>query len=104
VIEAVVLIPEAGNTGDTYSPRLWRRLEDRLIARFGGFSVAGNVCGAWRSQERLYTDVSRQYVVALASWWHLPAWPQLVDWARTTFRQEALYVKVAGIPEVRGAP
>ena len=32
------------------------------------------------------------------------AWLQLVDWARTTFRQEALCVKVAGIPEVHGAP
>jgi hypothetical protein len=104
VIETVVLIPEAGNTGDAHSPRLWRRLEDRLLARFGGFSMAGNVRGAWRSQERHYTDVSRQYVVALASWWQLPEWLQLVDWARTTFRQEALYVKVAGIPEVRAAP
>lgn len=40
--------------------------------------------------------------MALASWTQLPQWLEVVRWARTKFRQEAIYVEVAGIPEIIG--
>jgi hypothetical protein len=100
VIETVLLVPERDNDGGLISPRLWLELERRLL-RFGGLSRTDGVHGAWQSGKRLYRDVSRQYVVALGSWWDLPAWLRIVDGARAAFAQEALYVKVAGVPEVR---
>lgn len=54
----------------------------------------------WQSGERTYRDTSAQYVVSLTSWTQLPEWLLIVRWARTRFRQEAIYVKVAGIPEI----
>ena len=100
MIEAVVLIPVADNNGRRFTRREWQALKDRLFA-FGGLTREGNVAGAWQSGTRTYRDVSRRYVVALESWWQLPAWLEVVDWARVAFRQEALYVRVAGVAEIR---
>ena len=33
---------------------------------------------------------------------HITAWLEIVRWALREFRQEALYVKVAGVPEIVG--
>jgi hypothetical protein len=100
LIETVVLVPERDNDGKLISVRSWRGLERRLL-RFGGLSRMDGVDGIWQSGTRLYQDRSRQYTVALDSWWSLPAWLRIVDWACTAFAQEALYVKVAGVPEIR---
>jgi hypothetical protein len=100
MIEVVVLIPVADNHGKRFTRREWQAFEDRLFT-FGGLTREGDVAGTWRSGTSVYRDVSRRYVVALESWWQLPAWLEVVDWARVWFRQEALYVRVAGVPEVR---
>jgi hypothetical protein len=103
VIETVLFVPLTDNEGGRFGRRDWDALEGRLVA-FGGFSRTANVQGRWYDSGRIYADTSRQYVVALASWWQLPIWLEIVDWARVIFRQEALYVKVAGIAEIRGTP
>ena len=100
MIETVLLVAVRDNQGRRFSPRLWDQLELRLAA-FGGFTRAGDVVGQWASQGRTYADRSREYRVALTSWWQLADWLAVVDWARDAFRQEALYIKVAGIPEIR---
>lgn len=58
------------------------------------------VHGTWEHGGRLYRDVSRQYVVSLTSWRQLPAWLELMDWVRQAFTQRAIYIEVAGVPEV----
>jgi hypothetical protein len=74
-------------------------LEERLLT-FGGFSFRDGIRGAWEHESRIHRDESRQFEVALASWRQVPDWLELVFWVRQSFRQVALYVVVAGIPEV----
>jgi hypothetical protein len=58
------------------------------------------VTGEWEFGGRVYRDRSREYVVSLKSWWQLNAWLQIAEWAREEFGQEAVYIEVAGIPEI----
>jgi hypothetical protein len=99
VIETVLLVPLADNDGKRFKPALWRQLERRLL-RFGGFTGPLQVAGTWQAGSRMYRDTNLQFVVSLASWAQLPHWLTVVRWALFRFRQEALYIKVAGIPEI----
>ena len=54
----------------------------------------------WRDGDRTYRDRSRQYVVSLTSWTQLADWLAIVHWAVVAFHQEALYIEVAGVPEI----
>jgi hypothetical protein len=100
VIKAIVLVPERDNDGRRFSGAHWRELELRL-AQLGGFSLLpGRVTGGWMHQGRLYRDLSRQYLVVLSSWFELAPWLEVVVWARAAFRQQALYIDVAGVPEI----
>lgn len=100
MVKTLVLIPVVDNDGVPFAEDDWQALESRLL-RFGGFSLRAGVEGVWEAGGRIYRDRSREYTVALTSWWLLPAWLDVVDWARAHFRQVALYVEVAGSPEVR---
>ena len=99
MIKTVLLVPVRDNEGRPFPRSAWRALEEQLL-QFGGFSRSANVAGVWASGNRIYRDVSRQYVVALTSWTQLPAWLVTVQRVRGLFRQEALYIEVAGIPEI----
>jgi hypothetical protein len=99
VIETVVLIPIKDNQGRPFGRSAWEELEARLL-QFGGFTGPTEVEGVWRSGERTFRDTNAQYIVSLTSWTQLPDWLGIVHWARERFRQEAIYVKVAGIPEI----
>ncbi len=99
MIKTMVLIPVFDNDGAPFSSSDWLQLESRLLA-FGGLNWTDNVTGMWRSTDRVYQDRCRQYVVSLPSWLQLAAWLEVVLWARTRFRQVAIYIEVAGIPEV----
>lgn len=99
MIETVVLIPIRDNQGRLFPRSLWRELEARLLY-FGGLTDAGEVRGVWRSGDRVFRDRNRQLAVSLGSWKQLAAWLEVVEWARIAFRQEAIYIKVAGVPEI----
>lgn len=100
MIKTQVLVPTRDNDGRAFGRSAWRELERRLLA-FGGYSRESGVFGGWTDASgRLYNDTSRQYTVALESWLDLAAWLAVVQWARTAFRQDALFIEVAGIPEV----
>jgi hypothetical protein len=99
MIKTVVLIPLRDNEGRVFPRSLRRRLEDRLL-QFGGLSRTRNVVGIWRSGSTTYRDANYQYTVSLRSWLQLPAWLDVVLWAREQFRQEAMYIEVAGVPEI----
>ena len=98
MIETVLLVPLADNDGKRFDPALVWQLERRLL-RFGGFTGPLQVAGAWYAGGRVYRDTNLQFVVGLTSWTQLPRWLTIVRWALVQFRQEALYIKVAGIPE-----
>ena len=101
MVKAVILIPTADNDGHPFSRRDWRELEQRLSQLAGGFTREGDVVGQWTGDDgRVYRDRSRRYVVALPSWMALPAFLEAARWTADWFRQEAIYIEVAGIPEV----
>lgn len=99
MIKTMFLVPEKDNRGRRFPAAAWRELEERLLD-FGGYSEARGVRGAWTAGDRVYRDVSRQYIVALASWTDLPRWLEVVRWAKERFEQEAIYIEVAGVPEI----
>jgi hypothetical protein len=101
MIKTIFLVPVRDNDGRPFPRSAWRALEDRLL-QFGGFSFTDGVYGTWQFGGRMYRDRSRRYTVSLTSWMQLPASLELVHWVRGTFRQEAIYVEVAGVPEIVG--
>ena len=103
MIKTVVLVPVRDNDGRPFPKALWEELQARFMP-FGGFTRPIGVVGAWQSGGRVYHDRSRQYTVVLASWRQLAAWLAVVEWAREAFRQEAMYVEVAGVPEILDGP
>jgi hypothetical protein len=108
VIETLVLVPVRNNAGRPRS--FWRTLQGRFIDDFRAYSRLSDVRGAWvddpdptvasPAPSKLYRDVSRQYVVSLQSWSQFSAWFDILYWVLQQTGQEALYIKVAGIPDV----
>jgi hypothetical protein len=74
-------------------------LEQRLTT-FGGFSLRTGVTGVWVSGGHTYRDRSLEYTVSLESWLQLAAWLETVQWAGEHTHQAAVYIEVAGIPEI----
>ena len=100
MIETMFLVPVRDNDGVPFSLDDWAELELRLI-QFNGFTVSTGVSGVWRSQSgEVHRDESKRYEVSLESWRAFPAWLEVVEWVRIKFRQEALYIRVAGTPEI----
>ena len=100
MIKTLFLVPERDNDGQPFDRALWLELDRRLAELSEGFSYRLDVHGVWRSGDRVYRDVSREYTLSFPSWRRIPAWLALMDWVRVQFRQEALYIEVAGVPEV----
>lgn len=100
MIETMFLVPERDNAGAPLPLGFWRTLRGELAARFGGFSERRGVEGRWVYEGRTYHDRSRELTVAFSTWGQLPAWLAIVEWARVEARQEALYIRVAGTPEI----
>ena len=99
MIKAMILVPVRDNDGRRFGRDAWRELRKRLL-QFGGYTDAGLVAGAWESQGRVYQDENRQFVIALESWRDVPRFLDLAEWVRVRFRQEAVYIEIAGIPEI----
>jgi hypothetical protein len=70
------------------------------LLQFGGFTRIPGVVGVWQSGEQVYRDRHHQYIVTLTTWVQLPAWLDVVSSACLTFRQEAMYIEVAGVPDI----
>ena len=94
------LVPVRDNDGRLFRQEAWDALEDHLLATFGGFSMTPSIHGAWRAGDRVFRDVSRQYTVAISGWGQMPVWLHMIEGVRVAFGQQALYVEVAGIPEI----
>ena len=94
-----MLIPIRDNAGREFPRSAERELRRRLLG-FGGFTRMPGVLGEWRSGNATYRDRHRQYVVALAHWTDLPRWLEVVHWAGERLSQEAIYIEVAGVPDI----
>jgi hypothetical protein len=102
VIKTLFLVPVNDNAGNPFPWSYWIALENRLMATFGGFSQTPGVEGVWRAGDRVYRDTSRQYVVNIVSWAQMAEWLDFIRWIRLLFRQQAIYVEVAGVSEILG--
>jgi hypothetical protein len=99
LIKTGLLVPLRDNEGQPFSSERWRELHARLL-QFGGLSRLNGVQREWVSAGKVYRDRSRQYTVSLVSWRQLPAWLDVAEWALVAFRQEALYIEIAGVPDI----
>lgn len=102
MIEFQVLIPVLSNAGEAFSPEHDAVFEAYLLDRFGGFSRApGLVAGAWIGEGGFaYRDASRVYVVALSSVIEAGRLREVVDFAKTHYSQEAIYLRYLGLSEI----
>jgi hypothetical protein len=100
MIKTLFLVPERDNEGKRFGRARWEHLEHRVMQVSAGFSYRAEVHGTWQSDGRVYRDVSREFTVSLQSWQQFPSWLALVEWIREQFQQEALYIEVAGLPEI----
>lgn len=101
MIKTMFLVPIKDNASRPFGRRHWEELEEKLL-EFGGYTLGGVVEGSWTAGGKVYRERSRSYIVSLESWTQLPEWLAVIRWVRETFRQEAIYIEVAGIPEIIG--
>jgi hypothetical protein len=104
MIRAAILVPLRDNDGKAFGFRTWAEFRTRLLALSGGYTDAGQVQGVWVDSGRTYDDRSRRYEVAIQSWRDVHAVIELADWVRDAFRQEAIYIEIAGLAEIIGPP
>lgn len=101
MIEATILIPMAGNDGQTFSATHHRVFEQVLLDYFGGLSrLPGSVQGVWKDGEKRYDDSLIAYLVAFPSigdGWKLVA---SADFAKDHYRQEAIFLRYLGMAEI----
>jgi hypothetical protein len=48
----------------------------------------------------VFEDDNTEFTVALSSWWQVPAFIAVVEWARDAFLQEAMFVQIASVAEI----
>ncbi|PZC48586.1 MAG: hypothetical protein DK306_000849 [Chloroflexi bacterium] len=99
------LVPVTDKAGQAVRSEAWDRLAGRILDVVGGFQQTRVVAGAWRSDSgQVFHEESREYVMALDSMRQVADFLALVDWAAAAFAQAAMFVEVAGIPEVLAPP
>lgn len=86
-----VLIPTKDNNGDSIPSDITDDLESVLIDRFGGFTDAGLVRGAWVDAGVIFRDVNRKYEIASDSRAAIIAF---AAHARRACDQRAIYVRM----------
>lgn len=101
MFEATTLSPIADNDGVRFPDSILVELRGRLVTLAGGLTAEHDVSGVWIAPDgRQFAERMTPYTVALRSWWQLPEFLAIVAWAREAFRQHAMFVRVAGVPEV----
>lgn len=102
MIKATILVPKRDNNGLPFERITLQVFEARFVELSGGFSITRDVEGVWRYEGRTYLDRSDRYEVAMPDWDGVAPFLKLARWARVQFRQEAMYIEIAGIPQVIG--
>jgi hypothetical protein len=101
MIEVVLFIPTADNDGQPFSVEHNEAFEAFATALFGGLTrYNSEVQGLWTEGGVTYRDRSTVYGVALPSITDGAKVGELVRWAKSHFRQLAIFVKYLGIAEI----
>lgn len=98
-------VPETDNGGNRVLPEVFDAIETRLVETFGAFSRRDGMQGAWQGPDgRVYRDRNTTYEVALNRWKQIAEWLAIVEDARQVTRQLALYIEIAGVPDIWDGP
>jgi hypothetical protein len=100
MIKATILIPKRDNAGLPFDRRTLQAFEARFADLAEGFSITRDVEGVRRYEGTTYVDRSDRYEMAMADWDGVAPFLELARWARVWFRQEAIYIEIAGIPQI----
>jgi hypothetical protein len=99
MIKTVVFIPIRSNDGRRFPRRTWAEIEGRL-KQFGGYTRGPEQQGSWHDGTRWYREPNFPYHIALQSARDLPTWLAFVAWVQEMLGQAAMYIEIAGQPEV----
>ena len=101
MIEVQVLIPLISNEGESFSEEHHAAFEAAILGRFGGFSrLPGNVIGKWVGGGITYTDALIAYVIALPGLTDGGRLAEVIAFAKSHYKQEAIYLRYLGISEI----
>lgn len=102
MFEVQILIPVVDNDGEAFSAEHHRVFEGEAVDRFGGFTLYPvETVGGWRNEEgRLFVDRSRVYAVAVQTIADGGKVADLVIFARSHYRQEAIFLRYLGQAEI----
>ena len=100
MIEALILVPTHASDGTPLAHALHLEMRRRLVGAYGGLTRPREVDGIWVGPDGLeYSEAMIPYIAVLSSWWRLPSFLALAEWARDAFEQEVVAIRVAGIWE-----
>ena len=100
MVELTILIPVADNEGRLFSADHHRAFEAFAVARFGGITRYGQARGTWVDEGTTYHDTTLVYGVAVPSITAGDKVREMVEFARSHYRQEAIYIRYLGVAEI----
>jgi hypothetical protein len=101
MIEVTVLVPLRDNDGAVFPPEHHLKFEEVILRRFGGLSrLPGATEGKWIDGGKTYADRLVAYLIAVPSILDGAKLGEVISFARSHYRQEAIYVRYLGLSEV----
>lgn len=101
MFEVTIFIPVTDNDGKTFDATHHAAFEAAAVERFGGLTRYQNGAnGIWTDGERTYIDTNVVYGVAIGGITEGGKLGELVSFAKSHYRQEAVFIKYLGIAEI----
>lgn len=103
MFELQVFVPVADNDGVSFSDDEHQAFEAFVVDRFGGLTLYPSMTvGVWIDPDAriTYRDRSRVYAIAVASILDGAKIGEVVAFAKSHYRQLAIYVRFLGVAEI----
>jgi len=101
MIEVTILIPVRDNDGKLFTDSDHQAFESYVAERFVGITqFQGNAIGTWVDEGTTYQDRTRVYGFAVPSITDGEKVREIVSFAKTHYRQLAIYIRYLGLAEV----
>ena len=96
-VRLTVLVPEADNAGQAFTPDEFAAFESFALDLAGGLTIGGYVKGLWRDEQTTYADTNRQYILIVPRSRANAIATAIVEYVRNVFRQLAVYVEMTPV-------
>lgn len=102
MFEVQMLIPLAGNNGETFTVEHHAAFEAVILDSFGGFTLyPASAVGGWRNSAGVtFSDATRIYGIAVVSLVDGAKIGSLAQFAKTFYEQEAIFIRYLGQVEI----